>query len=48
MTLDKEQTEIFDFYYATSYNYDVHVLDYDNNDITPPDGFLLIIEASLT
>ena len=29
---DKEQTEIFDFYSATYYNFSVHVLDYGNND----------------
>ena len=29
---DNDQTEIFDFYYATSYTFDVHVLNYGNND----------------
>ena len=32
MISDDEQTEIFDFYSATSYNSGVHVLDYGNND----------------
>ena len=31
--IDNEQIEIFDFYFATSYNSGVHVLDYGNNDI---------------
>ena len=31
MISDKEQTKIFDFYSATSYNSGVHVLDYGNN-----------------
>ena len=30
---DKESTEIFDYYSAASYNFDVHVLNYGNNDI---------------
>ena len=29
---DDEQTEIFDFYSAASYNFGVHFLDYLNND----------------
>ena len=29
---DDEQTEIFDFYFAASYNSGVHVLDCGNND----------------
>ena len=29
---DNEHIEIFDFYSTTSYNSDVHVPDYDNND----------------
>ena len=29
---DDEQTEIFDFYFAASYNVVIHVLDYGNND----------------
>ena len=29
---DNVHTEIFDFYSATSYNFGIHVLDYDNND----------------
>ena len=31
MIFDKEQTEIFDFYSATSYNFGIHVLEYGNN-----------------
>ena len=29
---DKEHTEIFNFDFATSYNSNVYVLDYGNND----------------
>ena len=29
---DDEQTKIFDFYSAASYNVVVHVMDYGNND----------------
>ena len=32
MISDDKQTEIFDFYSATSYNSSVHVLDYGNTD----------------
>ena len=39
MISDNEQTEIFDFYSATFYNLDVHVLD---------EGFWLVIETDLT
>ena len=30
--IDNEQTKIFNFYSAASYNFGVHVLDYGNND----------------
>ena len=45
-----EQTEIFDFYFAVSYNSGVHVLDYGNNDtqLLSLEGFVLVIEANLT
>ena len=29
---DDEHIEIFDFYSTASYNFGIHVLDYDNND----------------
>ena len=45
---DNEHTEIFYFYFAAYYNTGVHVLDYGNNDTTPPEGVLLVIEANLT
>ena len=48
MIPDNEQTEIFDFYYATSYNSDVYVLDYGNNDTIPPKDFLSVIDVDLT
>ena len=48
MISNDEQVEIFDFYSATSYNSGLHVLNYDNNDTTPPEGFLLVIKANLT
>ena len=35
---DAEQTEIFNFYFVPSYNSGVYVLDYGNNDKTPPKG----------
>ena len=31
LVLPDSKTEIFDFYFATSYNFGVHVLDYGNN-----------------
>ena len=45
---DDEQTEIFDFYSKASYNFGVHVLACSNNDTTPLEGFVLVIEAYLT
>ena len=48
MIVDDEQIEIFDFYFAVSYNSRVHVLDCGNNDTTPLEGFVLIIETDLT
>ena len=32
MIFDDEQIEIFDFYFAASYDSNVHVLNYGNND----------------
>ena len=45
---DEELTEIFDFYSTASYNVVVHVLDFGNNDTTPPEGFWLVVEVDLT
>ena len=48
MISDNEQSEIFDFYFVTSYNSSVHALDYGNSDTTHLEGFLSVIDANLT